>query len=428
MIRCGDQDFEVGDVSQLWLRARIHQAFSKMYHRDRFRMHASARWLSLDDLEQSIAKTDFPYRENPLTGVNTTDAHGVAPAVARAIDKETRSVILQVPFAAWLLKAVGRDTDVMDMFLVYLGVLRIRLNRFLRRCPEPLRIKNELQTIVLGVNPLARAVMSGCIQNTQSWKCLTHDLNIGFIIDPLADVFGPRPRRLNADEFYLLNTRFQSTYDTERDIDPVSSFRTDLMFFRGIRDMSPESLASRITNEDLRCFQAAYALMPSERDEWRRLLGHSWRHRNEDTTECLRKDLRYGGPLVELAMCLYKQRNFHGVTAIVIGLRVADYDATMIPRELRRIVEYEGNFRACRDHLRDMRETGKPALPFIYPIYREYQLSVESLRRHEASSRYEACLQRVTSNADDLLWFGSYTARSGIVKRIGSMFEFCICF
>lgn len=112
----------------------------------------------------------------------------------------------------------------------------------------------------------------------------------------------------------------------------------------------------------------------------------------------------------------------------MIGLRVADYDATMIPPELRRIVEYEGNFRACRDHLRDMRETGKPALPFIYPIYREYQLSVESLRRHEASSRYEACLQRVTSNADDLLWFGSYTARSGIVKRIGSMFEFCICF
>ncbi|QSS66011.1 hypothetical protein I7I51_06862 [Histoplasma capsulatum] len=394
-------------------------------------MHDSARWLSLDELEQSVSKTDFPYEANPLTGVNTTDAH----AVARAIDTETRSVILHVPFAGWLLKAVGRDTDVMDGHLVYLRVLRIRLSSLLRRCPEPPRVKNELQTT--DCSRSKPSCTSSDIRLHPEWECVTHDLNIGFITDPLADVFCHQPGYLNADEFYLLNDRFQRTYDAGQDIDPAATFRADLTFFRGIRDMPPASLASSITNKDLRCFQVSYALMLSEADgEWGRLLGRSWSHRYKDTIECLRKDLRYRDLLVQLAMCLYKQGNFHGATAIAEGLRPAacapdtfQVEWTMIPSELRRIVEYECNFRACRDHLRDMRKRGKPALPFIFPIFREYQLSVESLRRHEPSSpQYEACLRRATSNTDDLLLSRSYPGKTEVVERIGSVFQFCIWF
>ncbi|KAL2368933.1 hypothetical protein BDBG_17384 [Blastomyces gilchristii SLH14081] len=248
-------------------------------------MHASTSRLSLDDMERSVSKIDLPYEANPLTVVSTTDAH----AVAHAIDTATWSVLLQVPFAAWVLKAVGRDTDLMDSFFWYHRALGIRLHSLLRMHSELPRFKNELWETVPGVNPLARAVISSCVQNTRSWKCVAHDLEIGFITEPLTDVFGHQPRYLDADEFYLLNARFQRIYgETVR----TARFRADLILFRGIRDMPPASLAGSITTEDLRCFQNAYALVLSERNEGWRHLGRSWQQRSEDSIECLRTGLQ----------------------------------------------------------------------------------------------------------------------------------------
>ncbi|OAT10600.1 hypothetical protein BDBG_17383 [Blastomyces gilchristii SLH14081] len=101
----------------------------------------------------------------------------------------------------------------------------------------------------------------------------------------------------------------------------------------------------------------------------------------------------------------------------------------MIPPELGRILELEENYGAYRNHLRMLREKGQPVLPFIFPIFKEYQMSVRILQQFEPSSPpYETYLRRATSNADDLLSFRSYTAKTGVVERVGSMFKFCICF
>ncbi|ODH45516.1 hypothetical protein GX48_08406 [Paracoccidioides brasiliensis] len=162
------------------------------------------------------------------------------------------------------------------------------------------------------VNPLAHAVISSCVQNTQSWKCVAHDPEIGFITEPLTDVFGHQPCYLDADEFYLLNARFQRIYG---ETDRTARFRTNLILSWGIRDMLPASLAGSITTEDLRCFQNAYALVLSD------------------------------GPLVELTMCLYKQRHLYRVTVIVMDLKSylksVAYNETMISLELGRILELE---------------------------------------------------------------------------------------
>ncbi|OAX80344.1 hypothetical protein ACJ72_05326 [Emergomyces africanus] len=44
------------------------------------------------------------------------------------------------------------------------------------------------------------------------WECVTHDLNIGFITDPLAEVFCHQPGDFNADEFYFLEAEASSAF------------------------------------------------------------------------------------------------------------------------------------------------------------------------------------------------------------------------
>lgn len=97
----------------------------------------------------------------------------------------------------------------------------------------------------------------------------------------------------------------------------------------------------------------------------------------------------------------------------------------MISQELRRIVEYNDNFDTYHDRLRKMRKRKELTLSFIFLILKEYQLFIECLQRSESSFfEYEACLQKATSNAADLLLFESYAIEMKNVKRM-NIFRFC---
>lgn len=155
------------------------------------------------------------------------------------------------------------------------------------------------------MNSFARAVISSCIQNIKSSKCVIHNINVEFITNSLVDLFRHKSRHVNAKKFYLLNARFQKIFDAQQNIDSNTTFRTNLMIFKEVRDLSLISLVNFITNENLRNFEHNNALQLF--NAWMHFLRRSWHHRSEDTIECLRKNLKYVDSFVEIATISWLQ-------------------------------------------------------------------------------------------------------------------------
>ncbi|KKZ67519.1 hypothetical protein EMCG_06808 [[Emmonsia] crescens] len=378
-------------------------------------------------LQQRISFMDLPYETNPLGGVETADTR----SLARAIDAASWSVFLHVPFAEWVLKATGRNTHLVDMFLWYHEMLSVRLYYRLRRCSEAQKVKNDLLEIISEVNPFARTVISSGIESLNG-RPATCDLNISFIIGPLCSL---PTDDLAPDVLNLLDIRFRRTYHRQWDNDEMADHTP------------PGLLASSITENDLRSFRDGYALTFMEGEgfhKWLGSLGRSWNYRCEDVADCLQVDSKHSAALVELAVVsinaafllrgsfltdqkyLYERRNFHGSTAIFYGLKQAGCDGKMIPLQLSSIV----NYRAYRDELKK-----GPALPFVFLSIRELPLLTECLSRHRPSSpKYEMYWRSLTFTVEELFVFRSYIAdtskATAAMQRIRKLLNinFCFCF
>ncbi|PGH27822.1 hypothetical protein AJ80_00372 [Polytolypa hystricis UAMH7299] len=262
----------------------IHQRFVRSHSQsilhqlsDSTTMFAAARSSRLEHtLKQHISGMDLPSKTNSLAGVEIADTS----SVARAIDIASWSAFLQVPFAEWVLKATGRDADLVDMFLWYHEMLSIRLYYRLQKYSkaEAEKIRDDLLEIASKVNPFAHTVILSSIESPNR-PPVTCDLCIGFIINPLYELFVSPAYDLNLDVLDLLDTCFQHTYHQQLHNGKMAEFQTDISLFHSISHTLPELLAGSITENDMRSFCDNYALMfmkCKDLNEWLGSLGCSW--------------------------------------------------------------------------------------------------------------------------------------------------------
>lgn len=264
-------------------------------------------------LSESVSGIELSMERNPLLGVDTTNVS----AVVRAIDNASWSVFQQVPFAAWALKAVGKEVDLVDEFIWYHDMLATRLYIRLKRCAERNSIALQLFTVgqlVLHptcthancaqatpcVSAFARSVILSGLGSPKD-GVVASDLETDFIVRPLARLFArPVYESVDIDAILgILQVRYQRTYHQQREFDAVTEFRTDFSFFHGLTTThpSPAAFACLISNEDLKLFEENI-LFDLGTDE----LGRSWNRRCGEVVECIRVRSELLDVLVELAL------------------------------------------------------------------------------------------------------------------------------
>ncbi|PGG99699.1 hypothetical protein AJ80_09313 [Polytolypa hystricis UAMH7299] len=265
--------------------------------------------------EENISGGEFILDLDPLLGVRKTESE----AVARAIDRASLIEFKKVHFEAWVSWASSYKHGLVQSFLRFHDALASNLSTSLRAYSEMEQAIIHLSHAAAAVNPFARAVIESGIRLQD--RC---NLDVAFIVAPLAELYC-RSAFESLEIYTILERRFQRTYHGYREIDDNVEFRTDTSLFRGITDMSPKSLAASMCMDDLSLFNRALASGFSGKDRWASL-GQYWSHRSEDVTDCLYLGEKYGSALVELALCLNKQRNFHSASAVVEGLKIGRYN------------------------------------------------------------------------------------------------------
>ncbi|OJD28256.1 hypothetical protein ACJ73_00335 [Blastomyces percursus] len=344
------------------------------------------------------------YNRNTLRNVNIKDAH----AVAEAIDEASWSAFKQVPFSAWVFKATQRPVELVDEFIWFHKLLAIQLQSRLRRY----QILHELSELARNVNPFARSVI------------YNRDVDISFIVEPLSCL--PHSTIDSSEALSLLEKRFRRLYHSSQDLRKKIYLRTDMFLFHGIKQESPASLAWLMTENDSKLFSMGFSLSLEGKNMWFKNLGLAWDDRSYDVVDTLCLDSKYAPAFIELATCLYRHRNFHGSTAIVQGLKNAGFN-TAFPSALYAIFDPANNYQTYRQMVR----TGRPAIPFVFPLKREHRIVMEKLQQPRLQLYRNEYRQDMKLIVDDLLKFRSFDnsdQKPYLVKIIGKVLGGCFPF
>ncbi|PGG96170.1 hypothetical protein AJ79_09701 [Helicocarpus griseus UAMH5409] len=375
----------------------------------------------LEKRSEEIARIQLPIGPNPLLGVDIRDVS----AIVRAIDNSSWSLFQHIPFAAWVLKALGEEEDLIDSFLFHHDILAFRLYCRLQRCcsKEKEGIKSQLLEAASDMGGFTRSVISGGICGNNG-ACI----DIGFIINPLARLFA-RPIDGSLDNIIgILEVRYQCKYHLQRDFNTAFEFRTDTSFFHALTTVSLADFAISITHRDSRSFED-YILLAKDFNR----LNLCWNDRCEEVMESLQVRPELLAMLLELALRLYELRNFYALTAIVHGVDKAGHRVA-IPSELRHIV-LSKNYQNYRNELQN-----GPALPFLFPALVDLESGTQARAQYGLeTAEYEACRRKIICSLREVFAFMSYKPEvleitscapeaqgAGIAERVrGALESFC---
>ncbi|OJD27485.1 hypothetical protein ACJ73_01124 [Blastomyces percursus] len=240
----------------------------------------------LEKRSEEIASIQLPIGSNPLLGVDITDVSAIVRAIKtidgemktfqEAIDNPSWSLFQHIPFAAWVLEALGEEEDLIDSFLFHHDILAFRLYCRLQRCSskEKEGIKSQLVEAASDMGGFTRSVISGGIRG-KNGACI----DIGFIINPLARLFA-RPIDGSLDNIIgILEVRYQCKYHLQRDFNTAFEFRTDTSFFHTLTTVSLADFAIWITRRTSRSSED-YILLAKDFNR----LNLSWNDRCEEVT------------------------------------------------------------------------------------------------------------------------------------------------